>query len=159
MNKVMIKSSLTYFSNPALVNKKWLLVDAEEQSLGRLASQIAKVLRGKHKVTYTPHIDCGDKIVVVNAKKVKLTGKKLSQKIYYKHTGYPGGLKETTAEKILFGKYPERVLRLAVKRMMPKESPLARKQLKNLHIYSDADHPHVGQKPESISLVKNKHKQ
>ncbi|MFQ3307606.1 MAG: large subunit ribosomal protein L13 [Candidatus Midichloriaceae bacterium] len=144
----------TYFANPADVKKDWLLVDANNQVLGRLASQIAKVLRGKHKCYYTPHIDTGDNIVVINAEKIKLTGKKLKQKIYYRHTGYPGGLKERTAFDILSSNRPEELLQLAVKRMMPKESPLARKQLKNLHVYVGEIHAHDAQKPKTINLTK-----
>jgi large subunit ribosomal protein L13 len=150
----MINLGKTYFAKPSTISKKWFLVDAKDQTLGRLASQIAKVLRGKHKVDYTPHMDCGDNIVVINAKYVKLTGKKLEQKTYYRHTGYPGGIKKRTAGQIIEGKFPTRILNLAVKRMLPKESPLARKQLKNLHIFAEAEHLHEAQKPTPIQLVK-----
>ena len=149
-----VKLSSTFFAKPQNVEKKWLLIDAKDQILGRLAAQIAKLLRGKHKPYYTPHINCGDNIIVINADKVKLTGKKLQQKIYYRHTGYPGGIKEVKAADLLSGKYPERMLNLAVKRMLPKESPLARQQLKCLHIYRDTEHPHKAQKPVLINPVK-----
>jgi len=151
---LMINLCKTHFAKPSTISKKWLLVDAKDQILGRLASQIAKVLRGKHKVNYTPHMDCGDNIVVINAKYIKLTGKKLEQKVYYRHTGYPGGLKQRTAGQIIDGKYPTRLLSLAVERMLPKESPLARKQLKNLYIFAEAEHLHAPQKPTLIQLVK-----
>ena len=150
----MINFGKTYFAKSSNIEKKWLLVDAKDQSLGRLASQIAKILRGKHKVDYTPHMDCGDNIVVINAKHINLTGKKLHQKIYYKHTGYPGGIKQKTAADILNGKHPTRLLNLAVKRMLPKESSLARKQLKNLHIYAEKEHLHQVQKPILLQLIK-----
>lgn len=150
----MINLGKTYFAKPSTVSKKWLLVDAKDQVLGRLATQIAKVLRGKHKVDYTPHIDCGDSIVVINAMHIRITGKKVEQKIYYRHSGYPGGIKKRTARQIIEGKFPTRILNLAVKRMLPKESPLARKQLKNLHIFSEAKHTHEAQKPTPIQLVK-----
>ncbi len=133
-------------------DKKWILVDAEGVVVGRLATFIAMRLRGKHRPDYTPHIDCGDKVVVINADKVVFTGNKLKDKMYYKHTGYPGGLKETTAGKILDGRFPERVMKKAVQRMLPKESPLARKQLSNLHVYAGSEHPHEAQKPEVIDF-------
>ena len=144
----------TYFANPSDIQKSWLLIDAKDQVLGRLSAQIAKILRGKHKSFFTPHINCGDNIVVINADKVKLTGKKLEQKVYYKHTGFPGGIKESTASDILRSRHPERMVKLAVKRMMPKESPLARQQFKNLHVYAGENHPHVAQKPKLINPVK-----
>ena len=131
----MINLGKTYFAKPSNITKKWLLVDAKNQKLGRLAIQIAKILRGKHKASYTPNMDCGDNIVVINSRYITLTGKKLYQNVYYKHTGYPGGIKENTAHYILSGKYPGRLLSLAVKHPIPKESPLARRQLKNLYIY------------------------
>ncbi|MCA6223669.1 MAG: 50S ribosomal protein L13 [Phenylobacterium sp.] len=135
---------------PADVEKKWIVIDAENAVVGRLASFIANRLRGKHRPDYTPHVDCGDFVVVVNADKVKLTGRKLQQKTYYWHTGHPGGIKERTADKILGGRFPERVLEKAVERMLPKESPLARKQMTHLRIYAGADHPHVAQNPETV---------
>ena len=138
---------------PAEVEKKWIVIDAQDAVVGRLASFIANRLRGKHLPTYTPHVDCGDFVVVVNAGKVKLTGRKLQNKIYYWHTGHPGGVKERTADKILGGRFPERVLEKAVERMLPKESPLARKQLTHLRIYTGAEHPHAAQNPESIAFA------
>ena len=138
---------------PAEVEKKWIVIDAENAVVGRLASFIANRLRGKHLPTYTPHVDCGDFVVVVNADKVKLTGRKLQNKIYYWHTGHPGGIKERTADKILGGRFPERVLEKAVERMLPKESPLARKQMTHLRIYAGAEHPHAAQNPESIAFA------
>lgn len=133
--------------------KKWHLIDAEGLVLGRLASQIAKVLRGKHRPDFTPHIDTGDHVVVVNAEKVVLTGNKLDNDKYYWHTGYPGGIKERTKRQLLEGEHPERVLMRAVKRMMPKESPLARKQLSKLHIYNGAEHKHVAQQPALMDVA------
>jgi len=143
----------TFFANPSYVQKKWLLIDAKGMVLGRLAAKIARMLRGKHKAYYTPFIDCGDNIVVINAAQVKLTGKKLEQNKFYWHTGYPGGIKERTFGQILNGKYPERLLQNAVKRMMPKESPLARKQLKNLHVYPLDIHKHDAQQPSLIDVL------
>lgn len=142
--------------------KKCYLVDATDMVLGRLASEIAKILRGKHKADFTPHIDSGDMVIVTNADKVALTGKKLDNDIFYWHTGYPGGVKERSKRQILESKYPERVLLKAVERMMPKESPLARKQMKCLHVYAGSEHPHHGQQPEVIDMAsrntKNKRK-
>ncbi|MBL4854005.1 MAG: 50S ribosomal protein L13 [Robiginitomaculum sp.] len=143
----------TKFLKTKEVEKQWILLDAENVITGRLASFIALHLRGKHRPDYSPHIDCGDHVIVINADKVALTGKKRSDKIYYRHTGYPGGLKETTAGKILDGRFPERVMRKAVQRMLPKESPLARKQFSNLHVYAGADHPHEAQKPTKIDFA------
>ncbi len=142
----------TQFLKTADVDKKWILIDAEGVIVGRLATFIAMRLRGKHLPTYTPHIDCGDNVIVINAEKVVFTGKKRSDKVYYWHTGHPGGLKERTADKILDGRFPERVLRKAVQRMLPKESPLARKQLSNLRVYGGAEHPHAPQNPEVIDF-------
>jgi large subunit ribosomal protein L13 len=138
---------------PADVEKKWIVVDAENAVVGRLATFIANRLRGKHLPTFTPHVDCGDYVVVINADKVKFTGAKLTDKIYYWHTGYPGGIKERSADKILGGKHPERILQKAVERMLPKESPLARKQLGHLKVYTGADHPHAAQNPEVIAFA------
>ena len=137
---------------PAEVEKKWIVIDAKDAVVGRLASFIATRLRGKHRPDYTPHVDCGDFVVVINADKVKLTGRKLEQKTYHWHTGYPGGIKSRTAGKVLGGKYPERVLEKAVERMLPKESPLARRQMTHLRIYTGADHPHEAQSPEAIDF-------
>lgn len=137
---------------PADVDKKWIVIDAKDAVVGRLASFIAMRLRGKHRADYTPHVDCGDHVVVVNADQVKFTGRKLEQKTYYWHTGYPGGVKERTAGKLLTGRFPERVLMKAVERMLPKESPLARRQLTHLRLYSGAEHPHEAQNPEVIDF-------
>jgi len=135
------------------VDKQWIVVDAQDAVVGRLATFIAMRLRGKHRPDYTPNVDCGDFVVVINADKVKFTGRKLDQKTYYWHTGYPGGIKERTAGKILDGRFPERVLAKAVERMLPKESPLARKQLTHLRLYNGAEHPHVAQNPTPIDFA------
>jgi large subunit ribosomal protein L13 len=148
-----MQSKITASLKPADVEKKWIVIDAENAVVGRLASFIANRLRGKHLATYTPHVDCGDFVVVINAGKVKLTGRKLEQKTYYWHTGYPGGIKDTTAGKVLGGRFPERVLKKAVERMLPKESPLARAQLSHLKIYAGAEHPHEAQTPQSIAFA------
>ncbi len=142
----------TFTQKPAEVVKKWLLVDAEDIVLGRLASIVATRLRGKHKVTYTPHVDDGDNVIVINADKVKLTGKKYSDKKYYWHTGYPGGIKERTARAILEGRFPERVVQKAVERMMP-GGPLSRQQMKNLRVYAGAEHPHEAQSPTVLDVA------
>lgn len=142
----------TQFLKTAEVDKKWILIDAEDVIVGRLATFVAMRLRGKHMPTYTPHIDCGDNVIIINAEKVVFTGNKRSAKTYYWHTGYPGGLKERTADKILDGRFPERVFRKAVQRMLPKESPLARKQLSNLRVYAGSEHPHTAQEPEVIDF-------
>ena len=142
----------TKFLKTAEVEKKWILIDAENIVTGRLASFIAMRLRGKHLPTYTPHIDCGDNVIVINAEKVHFTGKKRSNKIYYRHSGYVGNLKEVTAEKVLDGRFPERVMHKAVQRMLPKESPLARRQLSNLHVYAGSEHKHSAQQPEIIDF-------
>ena len=134
------------------VKHKWIVIDAEGVVVGRLASFIALRLRGKHRADFTPHTDCGDHVIVINGDKVALTGKKLTDKVYYHHTGFPGGIKERTAGKILAGKHPERVLEKAVERMMPKESPLARKQLAKLRVYAGKDHPHEAQSPEVVDF-------
>ena len=138
---------------PAEVEKKWIVIDAENAVVGRLATFIANRLRGKHRPDYTPNVDCGDVVVVINADKVKFTGKKLDDKIYYWHTGHPGGVKQRTAGAILNGRFPERVLEKAVERMLPKESPLARKQLTHLRIYNAPEHPHSAQNPETIAFA------
>lgn len=146
----------TKFLATADVEKKWIVIDASDVIVGRLATFIAMRLRGKHLPKYTPHIDCGDNVVVINAEKVVFTGNKRNAKTYYWHTGHPGGIKERTADKILDGRFPERVLRKAVQRMLPKESPLARQQLSNLRVYAGAEHPHAPQSPEVIDF-KNMH--
>ena len=149
--KALMKT--TKSATPATVEKKWHLIDADGLVVGRVATIIANILRGKHKPSFTPHVDCGDHVIVINADKVKFTGKKLTDKIYYKHTGYAGGLKEVTADKILDGRFPERVLEKAVERMLPKESPLARKQMTHLRIYNAGEHPHEAQNPETIAFA------
>ena len=142
----------TYSAKPAEVEKRWIVIDAENLVVGRLASLIAMRLRGKHKPTYTPHVDCGDNVVVVNADKVALTGQKYSDKRYYWHTGYVGGIKERTARAILEGRYPERVLEAAVRRMVPR-GPLGRQQMKNLRVYKGSEHPHAAQQPETFDVA------
>ncbi|HEY5071913.1 MAG TPA: 50S ribosomal protein L13 [Caulobacteraceae bacterium] len=142
----------TVHLRPATVERKWILIDAKDAVVGRLASFIALRLRGKHRPDYSPHVDCGDNVVVINANQVKLTGRKLEQKTYYWHTGHPGGIKARTAGKILGGRFPERILEKAVERMLPKESPLARKQLTHLKVYNTAEHPHEAQAPERIGF-------
>ena len=142
----------TFSQKPAEVEKKWIIIDAEGLVLGRMASIVASRLRGKHKVTFTPHVDDGDNIVIINAEKVKLTGKKYEEKIYYWHTGYPGGIKERTARAIIEGKFPERVVQKAVQRMMP-GGPLSNKQLGNLRVYAGSEHPHTAQNPEVLDIA------
>ena len=142
----------TKSANASNVNKKWLLVDAEDVVLGRLATTVSNLLRGKHKSNYTPHVDCGDNVIIINAEKIKLTGNKLNDKTYYWHTGYPGGIKSRTAKKILEGKFPDRIIRLAVKRMIPK-GPLGSQQISNMKVYNGSVHPHDAQAPESFNLT------
>ena len=142
----------TYSAKPSDIEKKWIMVDAEGLVLGRLASIIAKYLRGKHKPTFTPHMDCGDNVIVVNAEKVKLTGNKRNQKTYYWHTGYPGGIKSRTAAKLLDGDHPERVVTKAVERMITR-GPLGRKQMSNLRVYACTEHPHEAQQPEMLDVA------
>jgi large subunit ribosomal protein L13 len=142
----------TFSAKPAEVEKKWVLIDADGAVVGRLAAILARRLRGKHLPIYTPHVDCGDNIIVINADKVVLTGHKRDDKTYYWHTGHIGGIKERKARAILEGKFPERVLEKAVERMMP-DGPLARRQLKNLRIYKGSDHPHEAQQPEKLDLA------
>jgi len=142
----------TYSMKAGEIDKKWVLIDAEGLVLGRLAVEIAKILRGKHKPAYTPHMDCGDHVVVVNAGKVRLTGNKYSDKRFYWHTGYPGGIKSLAAGQILEGRFPERVLRKAVQRMVP-SGPLGRKQLGNLRVYAEAGHPHEAQQPVQLDIA------
>jgi len=142
----------TYSAKPAEVEKKWVVIDAEGLVVGRLASIIAMRLRGKHLPIFTPHVDCGDNVVVINAGKVVLTGKKYHDKVYHWHTGYPGGIKDRTARAILEGRFPERVVEMAVKRMMP-GGPLTRQQLKNLRVYAGAEHPHEAQQPVKLDVA------
>ena len=141
----------TFSAKPSNIEKKWFLVDAEGVVLGRLATIIAKILRGKHKASFTPHMDMGDNVIVINAKKVQLTGNKRAKKIYYWHTGYPGGIKSRTAEEILEGKFPERVVMKAVQRMLP-GGVLSRAQMTNLRVYADTEHPHEAQNPEILDI-------
>ncbi|AKM11928.1 50S ribosomal protein L13 [Croceicoccus naphthovorans] len=145
-------STQTRSIKPAEVEKKWHLIDAEGLVVGRLAVIIANHLRGKHKPSYTPHVDCGDHVVVINADKVKFTGNKTQDKRYYKHTGYAGGIKETSPAKVLEGRFPERVLEKAVERMVPR-GPLGRQQMKALHLYAGTEHPHDGQQPEVLDVA------
>ena len=140
----------SYMASPATIERKWYVVDATGYTLGRLSSEIAKVLRGKKKPTFTPHIDTGDYVIVVNAEKVKVTGKKLDQKIYYNHSEYVGGMKETTLKEMM-AKKPERVIELAVKGMLPK-GPLGREMITKLHVYAGPDHNHAAQKPEVLTF-------
>ncbi|MDQ7080091.1 MAG: 50S ribosomal protein L13 [Paracoccaceae bacterium] len=141
----------TYTAKPADIDKKWILIDAEGVVLGRLASIIAMRLRGKHKATYTPHMDMGDNVIVINADKVQLTGNKRADKTYYWHTGHPGGIKQRTAGQLLEGKFPERVVEKAVQRMLP-GGPLSRRQMKNLRVYAGTTHPHEAQNPEVLDV-------
>ena len=136
---------------PADVEKKWVLIDAQGLVVGRLASIVAMRLRGKHKPAYTPHVDCGDNVIVINADKVVLTGRKREQKVYYHHTGYAGGIKERSAKSILEGRFPERVVEKAVERMLPR-GPLFRKILGNLRVYKGTEHPHTAQQPEPLDV-------
>jgi len=141
----------TYSAKPSEIEKKWVLIDADGMVVGRLAALIAMRLRGKHKPTYTPHMDCGDNVIVVNASKVLLTGNKLKDKLYHWHTGYIGGIKERTAGAIMSGKYPERVVEKAVERMLPR-GPLGRRQLSNLRVYPGTEHPHEAQQPQPLDV-------
>ena len=140
----------TYMANPDKIERKWYVVDAEGQTLGRLAAEVAKVLRGKNKPEFTPHIDTGDNVIVINAEKIKVTGKKLDQKEYYHHSDYVGGMKETTLREMM-AKKPEQVIELAVKGMLPK-GPLGRTMIKKLHVYAGAEHAHQAQKPEVLTF-------
>lgn len=141
----------TFSAKPAEVTKKWVLIDASGLVVGRLATLVAMRLRGKHLPTYTPHVDCGDNVIIVNAAKVVLTGRKRDDKVYYHHTGYIGGIKQRTAKSILEGRFPERVIEKAVERMIPR-GPLGRVQFGNLRVYAGADHPHEAQQPEIINV-------
>ena len=142
----------TYSAKPGDVQRDWFVIDAEDVVLGRLASIVASRLRGKHKPIFTPHIDCGDNIIVVNAGKVRLTGNKRTDKTYYRHTGYPGGIKKATAGEVLDGKHPERVVHKAVERMISR-SPLGRQQMRKLHVYAGAEHPHGAQEPQVLDVA------
>ena len=140
----------TFMASPATIDRKWYVVDATDMTLGRLASEVAKVLRGKNKPIFTPHMDCGDYVIVVNAEKIKVTGKKLDQKVYYHHSDYVGGMKETTLREKL-AKKPEQVVELAVKGMLPK-GPLGRQMYTKLHVYAGPEHNHAAQKPEVLTF-------
>jgi large subunit ribosomal protein L13 len=142
----------TFSATPADIEKKWFVIDAEGIILGRMASIIAMRLRGKHKPSYTPHMDCGDYIIVINAEKVKLSGKKMDDKIYYRHTGHPGGIKQRTAREILEGDHAERVVTKAVQRMIP-SGPLGSAQMKNLRVFVGPEHTHAAQNPEVIDVA------
>ncbi len=142
----------TRSANAATVDKKWVLIDADGLVVGRVATIVANLLRGKHKPDFTPHVDNGDHVVIINAEKVRFTGNKLKNKTYYKHTGYIGGIKEVTAEKVLGGRFPERVLEKAVERMIPR-GPLGRQQMRNLRIYAGDSHPHLAQNPETLDVA------
>jgi len=142
----------TFVAKPAEIQKKWVMIDAEGLVVGRLASLVALRLRGKHLPTFTPHVDCGDNVIVVNAAKVVLTGRKREKKVYHHHTGYIGGIKERTARSTLEGKFPQRIVEKAVERMLP-HGPLGRRQFGNLRVYPGPDHPHAAQTPEKIDIA------
>lgn len=142
----------TYATKPSDIERKWYVVDASDVVLGRMSAQIAKILQGKHKPSYVPNIDCGDYVVVINADKVKLTGRKLENKTYYRHTGWVGGIKETTAGKILAGRFPERVIEKAIERMISR-SPMGRQMMTKLKVYAGSEHPHTAQNPEVLDIA------
>jgi large subunit ribosomal protein L13 len=152
LHRIRGKAMKTYSARPADVNHDWYVIDAEGCVLGRLASVVAMRLRGKHKAMYTPHIDCGDNIVVINAEKVRLTGAKREDKVFYWHTGHPGGIKQRTMAQILDGRFPERVIVKAVERMVPR-GPLGREQMRKLRVYKGAEHPHGAQQPQALDLA------
>ncbi|MEZ5811687.1 MAG: 50S ribosomal protein L13 [Rhizobiaceae bacterium] len=141
----------TFSQKPADVTKKWVLIDATDLVVGRLATIVANRLRGKHKPTFTPHVDDGDNVIIINASKARLTGRKYDNKKYYWHTGHPGGIKERTARDIFEGRFPERIVEKAIERMIPR-GPLGRRQMKNLRVYAGAEHPHEAQKPETLDV-------
>lgn len=142
----------TYSMKASEIDKKWFIVDAEDLVLGRMSAEIAKILRGKHKATYTPSMDCGDHVIVINAEKVHLTGNKLADKKYYWHTGHPGGIKHRTAGQLLNGQFPDRVIKKAVQRMIP-SGPLGRQQMRNLKVYAGTEHPHEAQSPAVLDIA------
>ena len=144
-------------ATPATVDKKWVLIDADGLVVGRAASIIANILRGKHKPSFTPHVDCGDNVIIVNAGTVKFTGRKLTDKVYYKHTGYAGGIKAITPQKVLEGRFPERVLEKAIERMIPR-GPLGRQQMRNLRIFAGPEHTHEAQNPEVLDIASRNRK-
>jgi large subunit ribosomal protein L13 len=147
----MVENMKTYTAKPADIQKKWILIDAEGVVLGRLAALVAMRLRGNHKASFTPHMDMGDNVIIINAEKIQMTGKKRTDKIYYWHTGHPGGIKQRTAGEILEGAHPERVLTKAIQRMLP-GGPLSRQQMTNLRIYAGTDHGHEAQNPEVVDV-------
>ena len=144
----------TFSATPKDIKKEWLVIDAEGVVLGRLASYVAKLLRGKHKPSFTPHMDCGDHVVIINADKVKLTGRKKTDKIYYRHTGFPGGVKSATPEYLAREGKAERIFEKAVERMIPKDSPLGRRQMTHLFVYKGSEHPHTAQQPRLVDFAK-----
>lgn len=140
----------SFMASPATIERKWYVIDAKGHTLGRLSSEIAKILRGKNKPTYTPHMDCGDNVIVINAEQIKVTGKKMDQKIYYNHSDYVGGMRETTLRELM-NKKPEDAINIAVKGMLPK-GPLGRQMIKKLHVYATPEHNHAAQKPEVLEI-------
>ena len=142
----------TYTAKPGDITKKWVLIDATDLVVGRLASIVAMHLRGKHLPTYTPNMDMGDNVIIINAEKVKLTGNKLDQRKFFWHTGHPGGIKDRSQRQLLEGRFPERVLENAVRRMIP-SGPLGRQQMRNLRVYAGSDHPHAAQQPETLDVA------
>jgi large subunit ribosomal protein L13 len=148
--KALLKTTKSV--RPMDVEKKWLIVDAEGLVVGRMASIVANILRGKHKPSFTPHVDCGDNVIIINADKVRFTGRKLAQKVYYRHTGYPGGIKGITAGKVLEGRFPERVIEKAIERMIPR-GPLGRDQMRALRVFAGTEHPHGAQNPEVLDIA------
>jgi large subunit ribosomal protein L13 len=149
-----MKSTMSLSAEQAKKQKSWILIDAENIVLGRLASVVALRLKGKHKPSYTPHVDCGDNVVIINAEKVRITGRKMTDRVFHWYTGYIGGIKQRTPRETLSGKHPERLIEKAVERMLKKESPLARQQLSNLKVYTGAEHPHAAQNPTVLDLAK-----
>lgn len=143
----------SFTAKPTDIKREWFVIDAEGVVLGRLASTIAMMLRGKHKPSFTPSMNCGDHIIVINAEKIKIKGKKTEDKRYYRHTGYPGGIKETSPAKLLAGAFPNRIIEKAVERMLPKDSPLAREQYGMLRVYAGAEHPHTAQNPKTLDFA------
>ena len=142
----------TFSAKPAEIEKKWVMIDARGLIVGRLATIVARRLRGKHLPIFTPHVDCGDNVIIINAEKAVFTGKKREKKVYYRHTGYIGGIKERTAKSIFEGKFPQRIVEKAVERMLP-HGPLGRRQLGNLRVYAGPDHPHAAQNPEPLDIA------
>lgn len=151
-------SAGTTFANQVKITKEWYVIDADGLVLGRLATEVAEILRGKHKPYYTPHLDCGDNVVIINAHKIQVTGKKLENRVFHWHTSHPGGIKQRTIKERLTGKAPEKVVEKSIERMMPKDSPLARKQMKCLHIYANTEHSHQAQKPKVLDLASRNRK-